>query len=92
MSYEPAVFDKTPDEVLDYNLSFSDLLSKLNDTIASHVVEMKTGITIDSSSNTDDSVTLWVSGGESYRSYIGKVTITTAGGRVREQDVVFVVK
>lgn len=92
MNYTPAVFDKTPAEVLDYEIFFDDFLAPLNDTIASHVVEMKEGITIDSSTNTAESVTLWVSGGTSRFSYLGKVTITTTGGRVREQDVVFVVR
>lgn len=84
---------KDPDSVLDYKWDFNDADSPwlaTGDTIASHVVTADTGITVDASTNDDDSVTVWLSGGTAGTAYTVAVKITTNQGRTVERSVLFI--
>lgn len=82
-----AVFSKQTHEVQDYDVDFTPYLTEHVDTPVSYTVEAETGITIDSHSRTGNVVKVWVSGGVDGSTYKITVTMTTAGGRVREADV-----
>lgn len=82
-----AVFSKQTHEVQDYDVDFTPYLTEHVDTPVSYTVVAEAGITIDSHSRTGNVIKVWVSGGENGVTYKITVTMTTAGGRVREADV-----
>lgn len=77
---------KDPNAVLDYEFNWSKWLYT-GDTIASRVVTVPTGITLDSSVPADDKVTVWLSGGTAGTKYNVSCRITTTGGRVDERTI-----
>ena len=90
-------FLKDPDAILDYKLDFaantngrgdSDWLAD-GETIVSHEVDADSGITVDSSalSDSDTSVTVWLSGGVAGQTYSVRCEITTSAGRVDERTM-----
>ena len=81
-------FIKDPDAVLDYTVDWSDWL--VNDTIISATWVVPTGITKDSSSNTDTTATIWLSGGTVNIDYSIVCRITTLVGRI--EDRTFIIK
>jgi len=58
-------FIKDPTEVLDYEWDWEDVLNvaETGDVILTALIVAPTGITVDSFSNTSDTVTMWLSGG-----------------------------
>lgn len=82
---------KDPDEVLDYLVDWTARLD--GDTISSHTAftadENGTAATVDlevdSSTNDDNSVTVWVSGGELGAEYYVCTRIVTAAARTMDQ-------
>lgn len=87
-----ATFIKQPPEVLAYDVDFRPWLTALTDTASSVVVSVPAGITKDSHSMTDGVVTIWLSGGTAGASYKIDLTITTAQGRVKEDQIVIKIK
>lgn len=81
---------KDPDEVLDYQIDWSERLN--GDTIMSSTWIVPAGITKDRDSNTDDTSTIWLSGGEAGAKLSITNRIETAGGRTMDQSVGLVVK
>lgn len=79
---------KDPDAVLDYQVDWSAWLAS-GETISTHTVTADDGITVDSSSITDDSttVTAWVSGGTAGRKYRVTYHITTSEGREEDRTI-----
>jgi hypothetical protein len=82
---------KDPDDELDYIFDFAaetngtegadgDWLAT-GETIASYTVTVETGLTKDSDSNTDDTVTVWLSGGTAGTTYSVTCQITTSASR-----------
>lgn len=59
------------------------------DTIASFSLTVDSGLTLDSSSNTDTAVTAWFSGGTVGQKYTVICRIVTAGGRTDDCKVTF---
>ena len=87
-----ARFTKQPVEVQDYDIDFTDYLTALSDTAASPVVSVETGLTLMASNLTSGIVKVFVSGGVDGNQYKVSATITTAGGRVKQGDIVIRVK
>ena len=90
-------FLKDPDAVLDYKFDWrastngtgdSDWLAA-GETISSHTIDADTGITVDSSSQTDTntSVTVWLSGGTAGTTYAVRCEIVTSGSRTDERTM-----
>lgn len=77
--------NKDPDEVLDYQIDWSDRLGA--DTIATTTWVVPSGITKDSDTNDDTTTTIWLSGGTTGETYSLTNRITTAGGRTMDQSV-----
>lgn len=77
-------FIKDPDAVLDYQFDWSDWLS--SDTISSYTITAS-GITVDSDSNTDTAVTVWLSGGTVGDAATVECKIVTAASRTDERTI-----
>jgi hypothetical protein len=77
---------KDPDEVKDFGLVWADLL--LTDTIDGSSWIVPDGITKDSDVFTDDSTTIWLSGGTDGETYRLTNRVTTAGGRTYDETCV----
>jgi len=79
-------FLKDPDAVLDYVFDWSDWLAD-GETISSHEISIETGITKDSDSADDDSVTVWLSGGTAGEEYTVACKIVTSDSRTDERSM-----
>lgn len=84
------VFLKDPDEVLDYVRDWSALLGA--DTISTSTWTPDSGITVNSSSNTTTTATVWLSGGTLGTTYGVRNRIVTAGGRTHDFTLRFVIQ
>jgi hypothetical protein len=83
---------KDPDAVLDYKWDFlTNGWLATGETISSHSVSADTGITVDDSTNDDDSVTVWLSGGTVGVTYEVSVRIVTNQARTDDRTVRFLV-
>ena len=94
-----STFTKDPSEVLDYVFDWAPLTNgrtgaisdwlTSGETIVSRTITAETGITVDSSSITDSntSVTVWLSGGTAGENYIVTCTIVTSAGRTAERSI-----
>ena len=84
----PQSWVKTNPEVLDYKFDFSDWLPA-GDTIVTRTITPDSGITVDSSSitDTDTSVTVWLSGGTARVDYNVTCLAVTAQGRTVERAI-----
>jgi hypothetical protein len=87
----PSTFEKDPDAVLDYQFDWSDWLAE-GDSISSYTIDEDTGITVDSSSNDADSVTVWLSGGTALENYVVRCEIVTSDGRTDERSMLLRVR
>lgn len=77
--------DKDPDEILDYQLDWSEELD--TDTISTSTWIVPTGLTEETDSNSTTTTTVWLSGGTIGQVYTLTNRITTAGGRTYDQSV-----
>ena len=90
---------KDPDSVLDYVFDWASLTNETPDgssdwlasgeTIITKTITAETGITVDSSSITDSntSVTVWLSGGTAGTTYSLACKITTSASRTDERTI-----
>ncbi|MFY9174404.1 MAG: hypothetical protein WAO24_03565 [Peptococcia bacterium] len=78
---------KDPSAVLDYVFDWTGWLAT-GETISSYTVTAQSGITLDSDSATDDTVTVWLSGGTSGSRYRVSCKITTNAGRIDERSMI----
>lgn len=85
-------FTKQPGESQDYDISFVEWLAALSDTAQSMSVIVDTGITLGVTQLSNGVVKVWLSGGTTGTKYKVTVTITTAAGRVKEDEIVISVK
>jgi hypothetical protein len=85
------VIDKDPDAVLDYTVDWTAWLADVSDSISDHT-ETGNGVTVDTSSNTSNTVTAWVSGGVVGQTPSVTVHIVTAGGRQDDRTIYFNIK
>ena len=88
MAYD-AQFPKDPDAVLDFTRDWSAWLG--TDEIVNSTWIAEAGITIDSSSNTLTTATVWLSGGTPFGAYIVTNRITTVGGRTDDRSFLITV-
>lgn len=80
-------FTKQPVEVQDYDIDFTEYLAGQNDAALSHTVLAESGLSVLSSALTAGVVKVFVSGGLDGNSYKVSATVTTAGGRVKQGDI-----
>lgn len=93
----PKVFIKDPDAVLDYKFDFAALTNgtgesdwlQSGETISSAVLTVESGITEDSNSltDTDTSVTVWLSEGVAGSTYTIACKIVTSESRTEERTI-----
>lgn len=95
----PQTFIKDPDAVLDYKFDFAGLTNGASDadsdwlesgeTISSHTVTVSAGLTKDSDSatDTDTSVTVWLSGGTAGSDYECTCQVVTSNGRTDDRTI-----
>lgn len=85
-------FTKQPADRQDYDISFVAWLAALGDTGASHTVVVETGLSLLNSFLTAGVIKVWLYGGTDGTSYKVTVTLTTTGGRVKQEEIVIKVK
>src|SRR4051812_24378985 len=78
---------KDPNEVVDYDLSWSDQMTEDTDTITSSTWTVPAGITKNSSSNTTTVTKVWLQGGTAGETYTLLNRVVTAGGRTLDKSV-----
>lgn len=81
------ILEKQPGDLLDFNVRFDRWLPS-DDTITTveAVVDVPTEVTIDSLQYNGQTVTVWLSGGLSGKTYKVTVTVSTAVGRIKESE------
>ena len=77
---------KDPSAVLDYVFDWTEWLAT-GETITDHTITADTGITVDSSTESDGKVTVWLSGGTAGINYKIACLITTSAGRTDERTI-----
>ena len=77
---------KDPSAVLDYVFDWTGWLAAA-ETITDHTITADTGITVDSSTESDGKVTVWLSGGTAGINYKVACLITTTAGRTDERTI-----
>ena len=77
---------KDPSAVLDYVFDWTEWLAT-GETITDHTITADTGITVDSSTESDGKVTVWLSGGTAGQNYKVACKITTSAGRTDERTI-----
>ena len=99
-----ASFTKTkdPSDVLDYKFDFANTTNggayadwlESGETISTRTITADSGITVDSSSITDSntSVTVWLSGGTAGAAYDVACLIVTSAGRELERTLKMIVR
>jgi hypothetical protein len=90
-------FLKDPDATLDYKFDWKALTNgsgssdwlQSGETISSHTIDADSGITVDSSAQTDTntSVTVWLSGGTAGTNYEVRCEIVTSAARTDERTM-----
>jgi hypothetical protein len=77
-------FQQDPDAQLDYLIRWADWLTD-GETIEDYDLTVTDGLTVGANSNTDDTVTVWLSGGTHRSQYQVACRITTSAGRTDER-------
>lgn len=83
-------FMKDPDAVLDYMFDWRDASIPwlaTSETIVNHTITADTGLVVDSSSENNGKVTVWLSEGTAGQNYKVACRITTSEGRVDERTI-----
>ena len=71
---------------MDYVFDWTEWLAT-GETITDHTITADTGITVDSSTESDGKVTVWLSGGTAGINYKVACLITTSAGRTDERTI-----
>lgn len=83
---------KDPSAKKDYTLDWSDWLES-GDEISTSTWTVPTGITKNSDSKTEDTTTIWLSGGTAGSYYLcTNHIVTTPGGREEEQSILILIQ
>ena len=77
---------KDPSAVLDYVFDWTEWLAT-GETITDQTITADTGITVDSSTESDGKVIVWLSGGTAGINYKVACLITTSAGRTDERTI-----
>lgn len=75
-------YEKGPGEILDYGYDFTDILVA-GESISTATVSANTGLTVNSSTDSDGIVTAWLSGGSPGETYSVKYTVVTNNSPAR---------
>lgn len=86
MPTDPSQKVKDSDAVLDFEFNYEEWLSP-SEVIQSYTIIASPGITVDSDTNTDDKVTVWLSGGTAGVPYTVTSRITTNQGRTDDRTM-----
>ncbi len=79
-------FSKDPDDVLDFELDWSDWLAT-SETISTSTWTVPTGIIKDTDTNTTTTTTIWLSGGTHGAAYQITNRAVTNQGRTKDQSI-----
>ena len=79
-------YTKDPSAILDWAFDWTDWLAAA-ETITDYIITADTGITVDSSTEDDGKVTVWLSGGTAGINYKVACLITTSAGRTDERTI-----
>lgn len=79
-------FNKQPADIQDYDINWNQWLTGMSDTAVSYTIVSDPGIAILSSTLSAGVIKVWISGGVDGGSYIVTLTLTTAGGRVKQHE------
>lgn len=86
-------FIKQPVDVADYDILYTDWLSEGDQLVlANYLVEPNTDLAVNNLDIVGDRLKIWVAGGVSGASYKLTCTVTTLGGRVRQDEFKIKVK
>ena len=77
---------KDPSAILDWAFDWTDWLAAA-ETITDHTITADTGITVDSSTELDGKIIVWLSGGTAGINYKVACLITTTAGRTDERTI-----
>lgn len=85
-------FTKQPVDVLDYDIDYSQWLTTGDNVESFTVVVEPSGLTVDNTFTNDPRVKIYLSGGTDGATYKITVTMTTADGRVKQDEFKLKVK
>ncbi len=83
-------FVKDPDAVLDYVFDWRDASTPwlaTSETVVGHAITADTGLAVDSSTENNGKITVWLSGGTAGINYKVACLITTSAGRTDERTI-----
>lgn len=90
-----ATWEKQPGERQDYDIDFGEWLRRLDDAPAASnpvAVSAQPGINLIAHSLVGSVVKVWLDGGDANKRYKVTATMTTAGGRIKEAEIMIHVK
>ena len=85
-------FSKQPVEVKDFDIDYSEWLTTGDNVESAPVVVATTGLTVNSVFVNNPRIKIWVAGGTDGTQYKLTVTMTTADGRVKQDEFKIKVK
>jgi hypothetical protein len=85
-------FSKQPVEVKDFDIDYSEWLTTGDNVESATVVVATTGLTVNSVFVNNPRIKIWVAGGTDGTQYKLTVTMTTADGRVKQDEFKIKVK
>lgn len=83
---------KDPDDVLDYPVSWAEVMAADSDTIQTVTWTIPDDLTLESQSNSTTVAVAWISGGEAGTRYEIGCRIQTVGGRTYDRTIELVVR
>lgn len=87
-----ATISKQPAERFSYTVTYEDALTIGDNIETASAVVSPDGLTVENIGVYDPRVKLWVSGGTNGTSYKVSLTVTTADGRVFQDELIFKIK
>ncbi len=85
-------FTKQPADRLDYDIDYSDWLTP-GDSLESFTVTVSaSSLVVDSTFNNNPRLKIWLSGGVDKQRYKVTVNVTTADGRIKQDEFMVIIK
>ena len=79
-------FQKQPAELIDYDVDYSEWLTTGDNVQSADVSASPSGLVIESTFINDLRIKIWISGGTDKVNYKITVTMTTAEGRIKQDE------
>lgn len=79
-------FQKQPAELIDYDVDYSEWLTTGDNVQSADVSVLPSGLVIESTFINDPRIKIWISGGTDKVNYKITVTMTTADGRIKQDE------